>query len=405
MNLLSAKPRSVSLVATQPVRSFPSFWTLPRAWTLDWAYAVADKRDLRLDLLRGFAVFAMVVDHFGGSSWLYLLTGGNTFFVSAAEAFVFLSGLVVGMVYGGMALKNGLRVAQVKALQRAFTLYKLSVILTLGFAALTMVFGLPWAGNVPVTSPVEFVINVVTLRQTMYLTDVMLLYTVLMVGAVGGLALLVKGRTAWMLVLSAGLWLAFQIAPEQINGVWRIAGNTTFNLPAWQLLFFSAMAIGFHRKTLAHHWRNLPRTPYLLFTGLTVVWLMQLHATNGAYLARVIPGFDAQGWMGEFFLKSTLAPGRLMASCLVFQFAYLFVTLMWKPLAAAFGWLLLPLGQNALYGYTMHVAVIGAFYIILPHLPGNVPTMSVLNTSLQLCAVLTIWAMIQRQFLFKIVPR
>ena len=105
------------VVAVPTARTFPNVWTLPRALNLDWAYAIADKRDLRLDLLRGFAVFAMVVDHFGGSSWLYFITGGNTFFVSAAEAFVFLSGLVVGMIYGGSALKEGLRVAQIKALQ------------------------------------------------------------------------------------------------------------------------------------------------------------------------------------------------------------------------------------------------------------------------------------------------
>ena len=44
------------------------------------------KRDLRVDLLRGFCVFVMIVDHVGGeTSWLYGLTGGNHFFVSAAE--------------------------------------------------------------------------------------------------------------------------------------------------------------------------------------------------------------------------------------------------------------------------------------------------------------------------------
>lgn len=392
-------------VATQSVRTFPNLDTFPRALRLDWAYAVADRRDLRLDLLRGFAVFAMVVDHFGGTSWLYLATGGNTFFVSAAEAFVFLSGLVVGMIYGGIALKESLRAAQLKALQRAFTLYKLSVALTIMFAALTLFFGLPWAGMVQIGNPIEFVFNVLTLRQTMYLTDVMLLYTMLMVGAAGGLWLLVKGRTGWLLAASSALWLAFQIAPEQISGVWHIAGNTTFNVPAWQLLFFVAMTVGFHRKSLVRKLSGLPRLPYLLFTGLVVVWLMQLHATNGAHLARLIPGLDASAFVHEFFLKSALAPGRLIASFFVFQFAYLLVTLMWKPIVGAFGWLLLPLGQNSLYGYTMHVVVIGAFYIVLPYLPSNVPTIATLNTSLQLLAVLAIWGMAQRRFLFKIVPR
>src|SRR5689334_18083294 len=51
-------------------------------------------RDLRIDLLRGAAVAAMVIDHVGGDrSWLYALTGGDKFYVSAAEAFVFLAGI------------------------------------------------------------------------------------------------------------------------------------------------------------------------------------------------------------------------------------------------------------------------------------------------------------------------
>ena len=45
-------------------------------------------RDPRLDLLRGFCVVAMIVDHVGGASWLYALTGGNTGPVTAAEGFV-----------------------------------------------------------------------------------------------------------------------------------------------------------------------------------------------------------------------------------------------------------------------------------------------------------------------------
>ncbi len=125
--------------------TFPNLWTLPRSILMDWAYPAADKRDLRLDLLRGFAVVVMVVDHVGGSSWLYLITGGNAFFVSGAEAFIFISGLVVGMVYGAMALKQGIWVAQKKALERAWTLYRLTVVLTLLFAAFSLYGGLEWA--------------------------------------------------------------------------------------------------------------------------------------------------------------------------------------------------------------------------------------------------------------------
>src|SRR5687768_17725473 len=99
-------------------------------------------RDLRLDLLRGFCVFAMVVDHVGGSSWLYVLTGGNSGPVTAAEGFVFLSGLVLGIVSRRRVAREGTLAAVRSALARAWTLYTLTVILTLGFIGLTVGTGL-----------------------------------------------------------------------------------------------------------------------------------------------------------------------------------------------------------------------------------------------------------------------
>src|SRR5215212_9874515 len=84
-------------------------------------------RDPRLDLLRGFCVFAMIVDHIGGSSWLYALTGGNRGPVTAAEGFVFLSGLVLGIVSRRRVMRDGLGAAIRSALGRAWTLYGLTV--------------------------------------------------------------------------------------------------------------------------------------------------------------------------------------------------------------------------------------------------------------------------------------
>src|SRR5205809_7987983 len=90
-------------------------------------------RDPRLDLLRGFCVFAMIVDHIGGTSWLYAITGGNRGPVTAAEGFVFLSGLVLGIVSRQRLRRDGLRAAVRSTLARAWTLYRLTVALTLAF--------------------------------------------------------------------------------------------------------------------------------------------------------------------------------------------------------------------------------------------------------------------------------
>jgi hypothetical protein len=397
--------RTNAIIATPSAQTLPRIWTLPNLLARDWAYVATGQRDLRIDLLRGFAVFAMVANHFGGASWLYLITGGDTFMVSAAEAFIFISGVTVGIVYGALALKEGLRAAQVKAFKRALTLYKLAVVLTLLFAAVSLLFKLPWSSGIQIDNPLVFVLNVATLRQTMYLTDIPLMYTFLMLAAPVGLWLLVKGRTLALMVASSALWLAFQLFPAQVQVPWPIVGNTTFNLAAWQLLFFSAMAIGFHRNMLARKIGALPRVPYMVFMGVLLVWLVQSNATASTVLTRLIPGLDTTTFMSEFFLKSALGPGRLLASAILFQFAFLAVTILWKPIAAAFGWLLLPLGQSALYGYTLHVAIIGLFYAILPYLPGNVTAMGTLNTALQLSAILMIWAMIERRFLFRFIPR
>ena len=80
-------------------------------------------RDQRIDLLRGFAVFAMVVDHIAGPSVLYGLTGGNRFYTSAAEGFIFISGLVMGLVYQRLVERDGLGPSLRRAIERAPRVY------------------------------------------------------------------------------------------------------------------------------------------------------------------------------------------------------------------------------------------------------------------------------------------
>lgn len=365
-------------------------FVFPRGLGIDWAYAVADKRDLRIDLLRGFAVFVMVVNHFGGASWLYYITGNNTFFVSGAEAFVFISGLVVGMVYGGIALKQGLRIAQKKSVERAWTLYKLTLVLTFALSIVSCFYHLPWANTFYIDNPLVFVVHVLLLRETFYLSDVMMLYTFLMLASAGALWLLVKGHTRWLLMCSIGVWASYQLFGLQLP--WTIEGNTTFNLAAWQLLFFVGMIIGYHRDTFTQALKLLPRLPYMVLSAALMMMLVQAYNIEGA-------------WLNAMFLKSAVAPGRLFASLIVFQFAYLMATMAWKPIVNALGWLLIPLGQNALYAYTLHVALIGVFHVMMQYLPIDVMMMGTLNTALQIITVLIIWAMIRKQFLFNIIPR
>ncbi|TME25074.1 MAG: hypothetical protein E6I75_28000 [Chloroflexi bacterium] len=188
--------------------------TAAAGWLNAMAFAGTERRDLRFDFLRGFAVLAMVVDHIGGPSPLYQLTGGNRFFTSAAEGFVLLSGIVAGLVHGRIAERESIGVAQRRLLSRAWTLY----VLTLGLTIVALSFGLAGSSGgaqVAQQTPVELLWSIVTLHQTAYLVDVPLLYTLLLLIAPLALLLMHAGRTWIVIVASFVLWTGYQVLPAQ----------------------------------------------------------------------------------------------------------------------------------------------------------------------------------------------
>jgi hypothetical protein len=273
------------------------------------------------------------------------------------------------------------------------------------FATFSDLFGLPWASSVDIRNPLQFILDVILLHQTYYLADIPLMYTLLMAMAPLGLYLLYKGRTDLLVLGSSVVWAGFQYVNSQGILLWPIVGNTTFHPAAWQLIFFWAMAVGYHREALWSKFTRLPQLLYFLTSTLLFVWLIHLYSTEIKVLARVYPGFDMQTIVTELFNKSTVAPGRILATVIVFQFGYLLLTYFWKPIWSAVGWFFVPLGQNSLYGYTMHVVIIGLFYMLLPYLPGHITERGLINTSLQLGVLFLLWLMIRQHFAFEIVPR
>lgn len=383
------------------------------AWpALDWrllarrlAYASAERRDLRLDLLRGFCVFAMIVDHIGGSSWLYALTGGNRWLVSAAEGFVFLSGLTMGFVYREKVRRLGLRGATRAALHRAGTLYLLTVALTLIFTALARLTNLTlWTAREPASGdPLELLVGALTLHYTYHGADVLALYTLLVAAAPLLFFLLDEGRTTAVVAVSWLLWALYQVYPEQVAIPWTIRNNAYFPLAAWQVLFVNGLVLGWHRAALAaaarERLRALRRAPALLSLATP---LLALASTS--WLGRAELGALAFDPMTGLFAKPSLGPGRLVLFLAIFAAAYLVLTVAWQPINRLVGWLLLPLGQNALYGYTMQLVLLVPLYNLFP-VGIEAPAYTATNSAAQLAAVLAIWMMIKRRFLFRIVPR
>src|SRR5438270_5115944 len=245
-------------------------------------YSTADaasRRDLRVDLLRGFCIFAMVVDHFGGDSWLYSITGGNRFYVSAAEGFIFISGFIMGQAYRAKRDRSGLPSAMAEALRRARTLYLATVALTLIFSVLYLYTDITlWTGRdfgLGIDSLQEIAVASLTLHYTYHGTDILAMYTLLLLVAPLVLLMLSVGEWYWVLIPSWLLWLAYQVYPEQASIPWYIRHGENFPLAAWQVLFITGHVLGFYRAALTA-WLQRFRRVRVVLVALGVAMTLAL---------------------------------------------------------------------------------------------------------------------------------
>ncbi len=369
-----------------------------------WRYVASGRRDLRIDFLRGFCAVAMVVDHVGGASFLYPFTGGNRFFVSAAEGFIFLSGLLVGLIYGPRIVRDGLAAVQLHLLRRAFTLYLVTIGLTFTFVGLSRLADMPWLQDTEPLTP-QLVVALLTLHHTYYLVDVMLLYTLVLAIAPLALLLLHAGRTWIVLGLSAGLWALYQRFPAQTVVPWPIVHNDTFQITAWQVWFFGGMVIGYHRNRIWGWLSAIPRVPAMVVLALLAAALIALRLTDGAPLASLLRQPSGPDLLDLLFGKDTVRPGRIVSFAVFFPLFYLALTELWRPLERALGWLMIPFGQNALYVYAMHLFAVYLSALILPFVPGFDRFVAWQNTPVQIAAVLGIWVLVKREVLFDVIPR
>jgi hypothetical protein len=349
------------------------------------------KRDLRLDLLRGFAVFAMVVDHASQRSWLAYLTGADRYFVSAAEPFVFISGLVLGMVYRPLFQKSGLWACIRKALGRAVTLYFVTVVFGLLFIGLSAYFG-AWWGPERAELTNDYVLRIATFRRTFYLVDIPMLYTLLLLLAVPALVLLSLRLTPVVLLASWALWLAWQLSWQSVPVPWLIEGNTTFELPTWQVLFFTGLAIGWHRRLIERLLAEIPRPARSAMLVLMIGGALALFAAQRVLIPTFTFPEDARdSW---YLLIKPLVPiSRLLAFAAFLGGAYALLTLAWRPIVTLTGWLLLPLGQNALTAYALHLfTALGAALYLGEFGYETAPMLEILIA--QLTCLVLIWSVI-----------
>ena len=200
------------------------------------------ERDLRLDLFRGLANWAIFFGHIPGTA-LAWLTSRNYGFSDGADLFVFISGYTATMVFGRMMVQRGFLIGATRLLRRVWQLYVAHVLLFIFY--LTSVHYLAHRFDIPhlmdqfnvarlMEFPVETLTEGLLLKFKPLNLDVLPLYIVLM-GAFPPVLWLMLRHRDWVLGGSLLLYFAamhFQWnLPSYPSGVWF------FNPFTWQLLF------------------------------------------------------------------------------------------------------------------------------------------------------------------------
>src|SRR6202521_5057467 len=199
-------------------------------------------RDLRLDLFRGIANWAIYLDHIPDNvvNWI---TTRNYGFSDAADLFVFISGYTASFVYARMMLERGFIVGATRLTKRVWQLYVAHIILFVIYIASISYLALRFGDSEIIN---EFnVAGLVdqateTLRQGLLLKfkpvnlDVLPLYIVLM-GLFPPVLWMMLRRPGLTMLASVALWLAARYfgwnLPAYPAGAWY------FNPYCWQVLF------------------------------------------------------------------------------------------------------------------------------------------------------------------------
>jgi hypothetical protein len=108
-------------------------------------------------------------------------------------------------------------------------------------------------------------------------------------------------------------------------------------------------------------------------------------------------------WEAEHFHKGSLDLARLLAMVSIAAAVYMGLRRFGGSAERLLGPLLLPLGRNSFYVFIMHVFLCLAVASV-PALAGG--GMGLLgNTLVQVGCLAVLWTMVQRRFLFRVVPR
>lgn len=361
------------------------------------------------DILRGYFLIGILIDHLAffpnGLDW-WSARGG--LFVSMAEGFFLISGILLGIIRGAKAVDMPFQKVSKLLIGRGFRLYVISVVLTFIFTALAWMFfmdnpGLKF-GAAPAGTPIwQLIWETLTLQYFYGWADYLRLYAVFIFVSPLFVWLLRRGKWYLGLLASLCVWILFP-DPLVASGV----AQEQAQLLSWQLLFFIGMTIGFFWAELTDIWNKFSRRVRVgVLTVMYVTTVVTLLYNIAIMLSTMGHDFSFIGVAPElqynlyvaFFDKEQLPLTRILLFMVWFWTAFSLVRRFEKQIVHWMGWLLVTFGTNSLYVYTVN-----AFMIFFVHL--NFAAGSLLfNLTISLACIFATLLMIRYHILMKIIPR
>ena len=170
-------------------------------------------------------------------------------FTSAAEGFIFLSACLAGMVYGKTYLKGGWTEMSRRVWNRARLVYIVHLAVLLPVALIAWLYArqvAPLANHFHdfLLHPLGSLLLIPLLLHQPPLFDILPLYVVLLLAT--PFAFATARRHGWGIVLSVSFlgWLAAQFPATHFPANTLPIRGGSFNLLAWQFLWFAGVALG-----------------------------------------------------------------------------------------------------------------------------------------------------------------
>lgn len=271
-----------------------------------------------IDFWRGIVLIAILIDHIPGN-FLEHFTPRNFGLSDSAEAFVFLSGLSIGVVYIGRAQRNGAASVVKPCARRALKIYGVHIGLTAGalllFAAIAALTGVaellePHGRALVFQSPLMALGAILLMTHQLGYFNILPLYVVMM--ALAPFVILLAARSPVLaLVLSLIVYIGARTTGFNLPNAPE-PGGWFFNPFAWQLIFTCGVVVA----KLADA-RITTVRPWLVAASLAVAVAGAGIVTDGFGMAPGLrSGLEAYGDFG----KQNLGVARLVNFA---AFAYL----------------------------------------------------------------------------------